>query len=290
MSGAPAWSPAPAAGATVPPPQVPGSRQDAYAQGARIGELYGQFDAWVDKLSDLFDSSTLTGGVRLWDRLSPEERSKALLLIKRGVESLPALPKPARADLAAALREGFVARRRTSYEAARFLNRAVWVACELAMIVVIDKAATPSPSMIGSIVTRNRDCAAHTASIVIREVAGHDVAAERLVKIYGLPPESMYGFKDAMKYAIQWFEAVGFRFAEKLGGFAPARQGGQVGRYVLFFERPNGGHVVYGEVTNAELVIIDGQAGKQWTNVAEAQRAINGELKRAQRIVGVDFP
>ncbi|WP_280483167.1 hypothetical protein, partial [Nocardia cyriacigeorgica] len=67
-------------------------------------------------------------------------------------------------------------------------------------------------------------------------------------------------------------------------------QGGQVGRYVLFFERPNGGHVVYGEVTNAELIIIDGQAGKRWTNVAEAQRAINGELKRAQRIVGVDFP
>ncbi|WP_280483222.1 hypothetical protein, partial [Nocardia cyriacigeorgica] len=50
---------------------------------------------------------------------------------------------------------------------------------------------------------------------------------------------------------------------------APIWQGGQVGRYVLFFERPNGGHVVYGEVTNAELIIIDGQAGKRWTNVAE---------------------
>jgi hypothetical protein len=287
----PEWHPAPAAGSSPASPPVPGSLQAAREAGAKVGKVHGEFRAWAESFLDLFTSTRATGGMALWDRLPPEERLRVIAKVQWTYDNLPALPPAGTVEQAAAMRAGFADAAKTSYEAERLMNQAVWAACELAKAAALARAAAPTPTTIAGFSDKFSDCAAQTASRAIQEMTGVEVPAGYLVRTFGLPRTTLSGFNDAMAYAKNWFVAAGIRLANRAGGLAPVAQGGTAGRYVLFLRGgSSGGHVVFAEVTATSMRVIDNQLGTVWGSVEEASRALGMAPASAWRIESITLP
>lgn len=280
-------SPAPAPGSTPPPPPVPGSVEADRQRGFAIGRVHGEFRAWSESFSDLLMDTH--GGVSVWDNMSISERKAAADQAQSKFNSLPKLPNGIDSDHDEALREGFKSGAKTSYSAAIWENRAVWVFAELAKGWAVGHAATPTPVGIGAVDSaRWSDCAAQTATAALEEAGYQGVDAAFLRRNFGLPRSSISGFKDAMSYAKNWFTGLGLELSPRTGGFGPITSGGVAGQYVLFFEGgATGGHVVYGTVTQQGIVIIDRQLGASWKSVQEAQSALGMAFRASHRIVDI---
>jgi hypothetical protein len=139
------------------------------------------------------------------------------------------------------------------------------------------------------------DCAAQTAARAIREMNGAEVDASWLRRTYGLPRVAISNLRDAISYALNWFEGIGIKLAPKPVDFRYASQRGVpqgvIDRYVVFFKGgKDGGHVVYGEITANGTRIIDNQAGLMWTDVVSAQNALRMEIAAGFRIESVTVP
>jgi hypothetical protein len=285
-------------------PQVPTPTQakaaakaaEARELGKRVGVAYGEFRADADKFLMVLFETPKTGGVPLWDRMSPEERLRSIAGIRREFDALPKLPVAPDLATAAALREGFLEGAKSGFEIERFKLRAVWVACELAQIWAIGRAASPRAVAIGAFdSSKLSDCAAHTAARAIREMNGAEIDAGWLARTFGLPRVAISNLRDAMSYALNWFEGVGIKLAPKPVDFHYASQRGVpqgvIDRYVVFFKGgKDGGHVAYGEITANGTRIIDNQAGLMWTNVVSAQNALQMEITAGFRIESVTVP
>ena len=280
------FTPAPAAGASPPSPPVPGSVEESRQIGNGIGVLHGQFLAWANSFLDLLQ--TPQAGVSVWDRMSASEHASVLAKVQANYASLPKLPKGVDAAHDAALRQGFNEGAGRSYESERFMARAVWALAELAKGAAVAAASGPTPFTIGG----QRDCAAQTAARIITTLGENSPAtsADFLVRTYGLPRTSLSGFNDAVVYARQWFENLGIVLDRNPGGFFPAAQGGVKGSYVLFFRGAADEHVIYGQVTETGLILIDDQLGRQWTSVMSAQNALHMELVKSYRVIEVVVP
>jgi hypothetical protein len=285
-------TPAPAAGVTPPSPPVPGSLEAARQAGRKVGEAYGEFKAWQETFLELFTATAATGGVVLWDRLPPERRLEVIGKVQHAYDTLPALPASTSIEMAAALRQGFQEGAKAQYESERLLTRAVWVACELAKAFAVAKASAPvSVVAIRSAADGFTDCAARTASRAVLEMTGVEVPADQLVRNFGLPMSATQGFEAAVSYARNWFTKMGITLAARVGGFGPVREGGTIGRYVIFFKGgPSGGHVVFGEVTATEVRIIDDQKGKVWSSLMQAQNYLGMKAATSSRIESITLP
>jgi RHS repeat-associated protein len=138
------------------------------------------------------------------------------------------------------------------------------------------------------------DCAACTAARAIRESTGIEVEAAELVRKYGLPSKTIISFTTALNYAKNYLTRIGIRLAEKPRGFAPIAEGGTEGMYAIFLEGgKSGGHVVFGRVTKSGLEVIDDQlggAGRTWSSIESAERALGMKAKAAYRIESVTPP
>jgi hypothetical protein len=170
------------------------------------------------------------------------------------------------------------------------MNRAVWAAAQL-LLVAIAHGEPATPLAIGSF-GKMEDCTSHVAARLMQEMTGTEVPAEYLLRTFGLPRSVRSepgAFKIATAYARKWFAGVGVRLAESPGGF---REGGPVGRYVLFMGDDTKGHVVFGEVAEAGLRIIDDQGGTRiWNSVWAAERGVGGlELQSVWRVERVEVP
>ena len=238
----------------------------------------------------MFTTTTLMGGKSLWDSSSVKIRAEVLAKVQAEHDKLPALPVASSVEIAAAMRAGFAEGAKAGYEADLFMNRAVWVACELAKAAVVARASVPTVG-IGGFADKFSDCAAQTASRAILEMTGAQVDAAYLVRAFGLPRTSLGSVEAAIAYARNWFEMVGLRLAAKPGGLAPVAQGGTAGRYVVFFEGGSrGGHVVFADLTPDGIRIIDNQLGSVWGSLADAQRALGMRATTVSRIEAIELP
>ncbi len=284
------FSPAPAGGASPRLPPAPGSLDAAREAGRRVGTVHGQYRAWVEDFLDMFTTTTLMGGKSLWDSSTAKLRAEALAKVQAENDKLPALPTAPTVEMAQAMREGFAEGAQAGYEADLFMNRAVWVACELAKAAVLARASLPTVGIAG-FADKFSDCAAQTASRAILEMTGSEVEAAYLVRAFGLPRTSLGSVEAAIAYARNWFEMVGLKLAAKPGGLAPVAQGGVAGRYVVFFEGgARGGHVVFADLTPDGMRIIDNQLGSVWNSVADAQRALGMKVTTVSRIEAIQIP
>jgi hypothetical protein len=282
-----ATTPAPAAGVTAPSSPVPGTPAAARAAGRRIGEAHGEYRAWSKEFLGLLNDRH--AGVSAWERMSTAERTAAAKKITDTYNALPKLPKGRTPEEDAALQQGFAEGAEAGYRADLFMNRAVWVAAQL-LLVAIAHGEPAEPLAIGSF-GKMEDCTSHVAARLMLEVAEAEVPAEFLLRTFGLPRKVRSepgAFELASAYARRWFEGVGVRFAEEPGGF---RGGGTLGRYVLVMGNDGEGHVVFGEVTQAGLRIVDDQGGTRiWNSVDAAQRAVGLKVRKAWRVERVEVP
>lgn len=277
----PNFTPAPAAGVSPPPPLLPDIRA-ARDAARKVGEAYGRFQADRQEFVDFFTQTGLTGGVAPWNRTSPKEKLELLAKVQRAYAALPPLPPSSSLEMAKAVRDGFREGAKIGFDAARFEYRAVWVACELAKAFAIGKASVPTTYHIGSAAfDKTRDCAARTAARAILELTGLEVESAGLVETFGLPSESIDGYRMAVAYTRSWFQRLGFTVGD-LVDFEQAVRSRIAGRYLVFFQ--GRGHVVYGEITATEVRLIDDQAGRVWRSVMEAQNYLGVKIGGAYRI------
>jgi len=226
------------------------------------------------------------GGIVLWDRMAPKERRATLERVQREYTKLPSLPTAANLTELQAIEEGYRSGSNYSYQTERFKFRAVWATCELAM-AVFSGPAQPELRIAAASTSKFSDCAAQTASRLIREMLGIDVEAAFLSRTFGLPKTALT-YKDAMSYARHWFEMIGVKLSTKPGGFRP---GGEIGKYVIFMRGgASGGHVVYGEVTSTGITIVDNQIGKIWNSLERAQAQLGMQATAAYRVEAVIVP
>jgi hypothetical protein len=174
--GVPQPRPSPAPGSAPLPPPVPGSVKADRQRGFAIGRVHGEFRAWSESFSDLLMDTH--GGASVWDNMSTTERKAAADQAQLKFNSLPKLPNGIDSDHDDALRDGFRSGAKTSYSAAIWENRVVWVFAELAKGWAVGHAATPTPVGIGAVDSaRWRDCAAQTAFAALEHAGYPDVVA-----------------------------------------------------------------------------------------------------------------
>ncbi|WP_146034352.1 hypothetical protein [Rhodococcus sp. ENV425] len=273
----------------------PSNPDQAEAAGANIGRLYGRFQADVEKFFSVMEKDW--GGAKAWDLLSPAEKEKILSSISGEYGRLPRLPAVPDRRVSEALKLGFRKAFGNAYLVTLVEFHCVLIMTELLREFAVTRAATGVVAKIGgagaaSYVKNINDCAAHTASIAYREMIGIEVSAEWLARTSGLPQAAYAStgskaLEFAQQYALNWFTRLGFKIATKSGGFATVREGGVIGRYVVFYRGAHGtGHVVYGEVTSDGLRIVDGQLGKVWYSVNHSQSSI-GEILKSYRIESI---
>jgi hypothetical protein len=289
----PLFTPAPAPGANPPPP-LPPQAAALFKRSQDIGKEYGKFEADLETFFFYIFDTPAMGGIVLWDRMTEAERRKTLQRVQNGYATLPTLPTASNLIEAQAVRDGFRGGANYAYETERFKFRAVWVTCELAKAFVLAKAAMPVTVGIGAASTSKfRDCAAQTAARIIQELTGVQADAAYLTRAFGLPRVALAsspsgGYKNAVSYALNWFEQLGIKLAPKPGGFYA---GGQQGKYVVFFEGgATGGHVVYGEVTAKGVTLIDNQTGQIWTDLVRAQNQLGMKATGAHLVQSVAVP
>lgn len=283
-------TPAPAPGASPPPPPVPGSIQADFATGMAIGRAHGRFLADADQFMSTL--KTEHGGVSLWERMTPAERTAAVERIQRELQNLPQLPKGVDDAHDVALRDGFARTARSSYDASRWTNKAVMVGFELLKGAIIGAAATPPAVGIGAVHSeRWSDCAAQTASVALRNAGKGEIDAGLLRANFGLPRTAM-GYNDAVAFAKNWFTQLGVNLSPTNAIQDLERGRAAAGDYVMFMNGgPSGGHVVHVTVNpGGTMLITDNQIGLTWTSVMSAQNKLGMQASGAHLITSVTGP
>jgi hypothetical protein len=294
-------TPAPAPGAQPPPPPVPGSIDADFATGLAIGRAHGKFLADADQFMATLKADQ--GGVSLWERMTPDERARAVERIRSEHRNLPKLPKGVDAAHDKALHDGFARGARNTYEAEQWLNRAVVIGFELLKGAIIGAAASPTPVGIGAVDNaRWSDCAAQTASLALRNLPENPQFIEPalLRANFGLPRVAL-SYDQAVAFAKNWFTALGLRLSPKNAIQEVERNRAVAGDYVLFMRGgQSGGHVVFLTVNaDGTMLIQDGQLpvlidGVQhpsaWTTLVGAQNALRMQASGAFMIEPLATP
>jgi len=291
----PNWQPAPAPGASRPQPLPPAAEaarladEAARREAEKVGREYGRLKADLEENIKTTFETPFMGGITLWDRMTDDERRKRMTNIQNELARLPKLPTATSLSMVAAVRTGFSEGADAAYETRKFEFRAVFVACELAKLAILNKASTPSLTAVGAASTsRFSDCAAQTAARITQEMTGVETSAEFLVRAFGLPRTSISGYDAAVAYALNWFEGVGIKLSPKPAYFNP-----QVppGKFVIFLKGGgSGGHVVYGEVSAGGIKVIDHQIGTVWSSLEAAQAKLGMQATAAYRVEAVVIP
>ena len=292
----PAFTPAPAPGATPRQP-LPPPIEAAMREGERIGRFYGQFQAKLEEIyySLFTDMSGKLAGIKIWDRMNDDDRRKALAEVKRQIEALPKLPATSTLAEAVALRDGFRSGSGRAYQSKRFEYWAVHAACDLAIDLVLALATSGTGPVIRSIsagaADKFGDCAAHTASRIILEANGTEVSASYLFRNFGLPRSTVSTVKIAINYAKNYFTKLGITLRPEpiaLEAGLPLTKY-PLGRYAIFMEG-EGGHVVYGEIRKEGITIIDDQLGKRWNSIFSAEADLKMQIRVGYLVDDVQPP
>jgi len=127
------------------------------------------------------------------------------------------------------------------------------------------------------------DCAAHTAARILNESTGSDYTVGEIRAMHDLPAAAKTGgWAKAMSEAMDYFKSIGIKFSDGKGGL---RAGGTEGRYAVFFSGgKDGGHVMYGEVKEGVVRLMDDQVGKTYDSVAAAEKGYGGKAEKAVRV------
>ena len=133
------------------------------------------------------------------------------------------------------------------------------------------------------------DCAACTASRIFKEV-GIETSPLEVQARAGLP-QTATTYAARVQNTVSYFNSLGIKFADGPATFRAVEQGGVKGNYVLFNPAGDvGGHVVFGEVTDAGIKIIDEQRGLRWEGpdaLRQASKYYGSEFSKSIRVESV---
>jgi hypothetical protein len=170
------FTPAPAPGVFPPSPPVPGSAGAVRAEALEIGRRSGSVLADIDSALGVLMRDR--AGVRVWDRMSAEDKATFAKESAARFDQLPQLRRVDAPELAAAQEDGFNAGVAQGYEAGKLETFLVNLGTEVALILITAIAA-------GSLLPRLLMRVLGRGATVIFGGAGDTMTLYRYAKVAG---------------------------------------------------------------------------------------------------------